>query len=103
VYSCFTSKLEPSFTLQPSASRSLKMQVRITKKILTAHGVWQFITMQRVNTRYVWDKRKVQLQYRMVGWPKALPSTGGTNTNSSNRSSTTIRGCGSEWHRDHSG
>ena len=58
MYACFTSKLEPSFTLQPSASRSLKKQVRITKKILTAHGVWQFITMQRVNNRYVSDKRK---------------------------------------------
>jgi hypothetical protein len=43
---------------QASTSRSFKKQVRITKKIWTAQGVWEFISLQRVNNRYVWDKRE---------------------------------------------
>lgn len=40
------------------SARSLKKQVRITKKIRTAKGVWKFISLPRVNGRYVWDKRE---------------------------------------------
>ncbi len=65
MYSRFTNKSEPSPPLQPSASRSLKKQVRITKKIRTAKGVWQFISLQRVNSRYVWDKRE---GYYYIEW-----------------------------------
>ena len=65
MYSRLTSKSEPSPPLQPSASRSLKKQVRITKKIRTAKGVWQFISLQRVNSRYVWDKRE---GYYYIEW-----------------------------------
>jgi integrase len=54
----FSSQPETSPVSQPSASRSLKKQVRITKKIRTAKGVWQFISLQRVKNRYVWDKRE---------------------------------------------
>jgi integrase len=55
---------EPSSTLPPSASRSLKKQVRVTKKIRTAKG-WQFISLPRVNNRYVWDKRE---GYYYIEW-----------------------------------
>lgn len=55
---------EPSSTLPSPASRSLKKQVRITKKIRTAKG-WQFISLPRVNNRYVWDKRE---GYYYIEW-----------------------------------
>jgi integrase len=58
VHPRFSSQPETSPAYQPSASRSLKKQVRITKKIRTAKGVWQFISLQRVKNRYVWDKRE---------------------------------------------
>ena len=57
-------KPEPSSTLPSPASRSLKKQVRITKKIRTAKG-WQFISLPRVNNRYVWDKRE---GYYYIEW-----------------------------------
>ncbi len=31
--------------------------VRITKKIRVAGGVWRFISLDRIGSRYVWDKR----------------------------------------------
>jgi hypothetical protein len=34
-----------------------KKQVRIIKKIREASGVWRFISLQRVGSRYVWDDR----------------------------------------------
>ena len=55
---------EPSSALSSPASRSLKKQVRITKKIRTANG-WQFISLPRVNNRYVWDKR---VGYYYIEW-----------------------------------
>jgi len=54
----FSIKPSPSPSSQASTSRSFKKQVRITKKIRTAQGVWKFISLQRVNNRYVWDKRE---------------------------------------------
>ena len=54
----FSIKPAPSPSSQASTSRSFKKQVRITKKIRTAQGVWKFISLQRVNNRYVWDKRE---------------------------------------------
>jgi hypothetical protein len=54
----FSIKPAPSPSSQAPTSRSLKKQVRITKKIRTAQGVWKFISLQRVNNRYVWDKRE---------------------------------------------
>lgn len=63
----FSSQPETSPASQLPASRSFKKQVRITKKIRTAQGVWKFISLQRVNNRYVWDKREGVLLYRMVG------------------------------------
>ena len=80
-------KLELSTALQPAGLRSLK--VRITKKIRTAQGVWQFISLQRVNSRYVWDKRE---GYYYIEWwegRRRCRQSGGTNAYSSNRSSTT--------------
>jgi hypothetical protein len=68
VYWRFTSKSERSPTDQPSASRSLKKQARITKKIRTAQGVWQFSTLQHVNNRYVWGKR--QGHYYIEWWER---------------------------------
>jgi len=58
VHQRFTSQPETSPASQLPASRSFKKQVRITKKIRTAKGVWQFISLQRVKNRYVWDKRE---------------------------------------------
>jgi len=34
-----------------------KKQVRIIKKIREASGIWRFISLQRVGSRYVWDDR----------------------------------------------
>jgi integrase len=34
-----------------------KKQIRIIKKIRETSGVWRFISMDRVNSRYVWDER----------------------------------------------
>ena len=54
----FSIKAAPSPSSQASTLRSFKKQARITKKIRTAQGVWKFISLQRVNNRYVWDKRE---------------------------------------------
>jgi hypothetical protein len=40
------------------ATKSLKKQVRIIKKIRTAQGVWSFVSLQKIKGRYAWDKRE---------------------------------------------
>jgi integrase len=47
--------VNPAVALAPP--RTLKKQVRITKKIRTAKGVWKFVSLPRVKDKYVWDKR----------------------------------------------
>ena len=32
-------------------------QVRIIKKIRVSSGVWRFVSLKRIGSRYVWDKR----------------------------------------------
>jgi integrase len=49
---------EPSSASQQSTVRSPKKQVRIIKKVRVASGVWQFVSMERVKDRYVWDQRE---------------------------------------------
>src|SRR5215471_21202604 len=40
-----------------SAGRSLKKQVRIVKKVRAEDGVWTFVSLDRIGSRYVWDER----------------------------------------------
>src|SRR5215472_181907 len=40
-----------------SAGRSLKKQVRIVKKVRNEDGLWRFISLDRIGSRYVWDER----------------------------------------------
>jgi hypothetical protein len=42
-----------------------KKRVRIIKKIREAAGVWRFISLRRIGSRYVWDKRP---GYFFVEW-----------------------------------
>ncbi len=37
--------------------REAGKHVRITKKIRVAGGVWRFVSLDRIGSRYVWDKR----------------------------------------------
>ena len=40
-------------------------RVRIIKKIRESSGIWKFISLARINKRYVWDKRP---GYYFVEW-----------------------------------
>src|SRR5215470_11620855 len=40
-----------------NAGRSLKKQVRIVKKVRDQDGVWRFVSLGRIGSRYVWDER----------------------------------------------
>ncbi len=37
--------------------RTAKKRVRIIKKVRITGGIWKFVSLDRVNNRYVWDKR----------------------------------------------
>lgn len=66
MYQRFTQRPGPVVAVGNGVSaRSLKKQVRITKKIRTAKGVWKFVSLPRVNGRYVWDKRE---GYYFIEW-----------------------------------
>ncbi len=40
------------------ASKYAKKKVRIIKKIRTDEGVWKFVSLDKVNNKYVWDSRE---------------------------------------------
>jgi hypothetical protein len=40
------------------ATKYAKKKVRIIKKIRTEEGVWKFISLDKVNNKYVWDGRE---------------------------------------------
>lgn len=66
MYQRFSQKSEPPVPVpREGTARSLKKQVRITKKIRTGSGVWKFISLPRVNGRYAWDKRE---GYYFIEW-----------------------------------
>lgn len=41
----------------PLHPRTAKKRVRIIKKVRIAGGVWKFISLDRIGSRYVWDKQ----------------------------------------------
>lgn len=50
----------PKAASSPSArglGRVAKKRVRIIKKVRIAGGLWKFISLDRIGSRYVWDKR----------------------------------------------
>ena len=53
------SEIYPSTSKSKSpASRYAKKKVRIIKKICTEEGVWKFVSLDKVNNKYVWDTRE---------------------------------------------
>src|SRR5262245_35198747 len=53
----FSGDSRPLLAPKQSASRSLKKQVRIVKKVRGEDGVWRFVSLDRIGSRYVWDDR----------------------------------------------
>ncbi|MDP3000615.1 MAG: hypothetical protein Q8N47_24240, partial [Bryobacterales bacterium] len=55
-----------------------RKSVRIVKKIRTAPGIWQFVSLNRAGQRYVWDPRPGQ--YFLEWWegPKRRRETAGS-------------------------
>jgi integrase len=49
---------KPSIQFRSPLPRIAKKRVRIIKKVRIAGGLWKFISLDRVNNRYVWDKRQ---------------------------------------------
>jgi Phage integrase, N-terminal SAM-like domain len=53
------SEISPSTSKSKSpASRYAKKKVRIIKKVRTEDGVWKFVSLDKVNNKYVWDTRE---------------------------------------------
>jgi hypothetical protein len=43
---------------QIDSSQVSKKKVRIIKKVRTDEGEWKFISLDKIDNRYVWDKRE---------------------------------------------
>ena len=48
----------PSTTNKSAVPRYAKKKVRIIKKVRTDEGEWKFISLDKIDNRYVWDKRE---------------------------------------------
>jgi hypothetical protein len=52
-------KVSPlSITNKSAVPRYAKKKVRIIKKVRTDEGEWKFISLDKIDNRYVWDKRE---------------------------------------------
>jgi hypothetical protein len=52
-------KVSPiSPTSKSTVPRYAQKKVRIIKKVRTDEGEWKFISLDKIDNRYVWDKRE---------------------------------------------
>jgi hypothetical protein len=54
-----TGKISPiSPATKSTVPRYAKKKVRIIKKVRTDEGKWKFVSLEKIDNRYVWDKRE---------------------------------------------